>query len=343
VTLQKIKWGVIGPGKIAQQFAQAIKANIDSCLYAVASRSLARAETFATQYDIPRYYTSYDALYEDDMIDAVYIATPHAFHFEQAKNCLLAGKHVLVEKPATINAEQWYLLTQIARQNKRTLIEAVWSRFMPCFNQVRRWISEGKVGDLTYVRSDIGFSFLDVRELGYNHRLFDLEQGGGALLDLGIYSVALSQLAINSQPVSVQAMADIGPSGVDHTTLVNVRYENGMHSQFTCSAVSEPMNDMTINGTKGYIELPGLFWFGGEATLVQSKVKEREGKVETKKFPHAINGFEYQIAEMNRCINEKMVESKLMPHQDTLENMQLMDRVRKNIELTYPDSVEKVD
>jgi predicted dehydrogenase len=338
-----LNWGVIGPGKIAHQFATALLANTEGQLYAVASRNSERAADFARSYDIPNCYSSYQALCEDENIDVVYIATPHAFHFQQAKMCLESGKHVLVEKPATINSKQWQLLAQIAQKNECTLIEAVWSRFMPCFQQVRRWIDDGEIGDVTYVRSDIGFSFLDMRNVDYQHRLFDLSIGGGALLDLGIYSVALSQLAVNSKPSVVQAMADIGVSGVDQTTLVNVQYLNGMSSQFTCSAISEPSNDMTINGTKGHIKLPGLFWFGTEATLVRSTEQGKSKESHTQTFPHEINGFEYQIAEMMRCVKAGLIESDLMPHRHTLENLQLMDLVRDNINLAYPDSIEGIN
>ena len=339
----RLNWGVIGPGKIAHQFAKALLSNGNSNLYGVASRNNERANEFAANYDIPTTYYSYEALCDDEHIDIIYVATPHAFHFQLVKMCLEAGKHVLVEKPATINAKQWGVLSEIARRTQCTLIEAVWSRFMPCFKQVRDWIDDGKIGDVTYVRSDIGFSFLDNRGLDYSHRLFDVALGGGALLDLGIYSIALSQLAIDSEPASVQAMADIGESGVDQTTLANIAYQNGMRNQFTCSAVSEPGNDMTINGTKGHIKLPGLFWAGLEATLVQSKNKGKAFDIETQKFPHDVNGFEYQIAEMNRCVKAGLVESDLMPHRDTLQNMALMDKIRESIKLDYPDSVEKAD
>lgn len=340
MSAKKLNWGVIGPGKIAHQFARALLPHSDSCLFALASRGSGRADRFAAKYEIPHCYLSYDALCQDDEVDVVYIATPHAFHFQQAKMCLEAGKHVLVEKPATINAKQWQSLTDIAKQNQCTLIEAVWSRFMPCFKQVKCWIDEGKIGKLTYVQSDIGFSFLDMRNADYQHRLFDLSVGGGALLDLGIYSIALSQLAIGSEPEIIQAMADIGPSGVDQTTLVNVCYKNGMRSQFTCSAVSEPSNEMIINGTKGHIKLPGLFWFGGAATLVQSLDNGQASQEQTLEFPHAINGFEYQIDEMCRCIRLGEIESHLMSHGDTLQNTQLMDDIRDQIKLSYPPAVE---
>ena len=340
---QTVNWGIIGPGKIANQFAQAVVKNQNCCLLGVASRDRTRALSFAEKYDIARTYSNYESMCVDDEIDAVYIATPHAFHYQQAKLCLEAGKHVLVEKPATINANQWKVLVQIAQKNQCALIEAVWSRFMPCFKQVKSWLSEGLLGDLVYVQSDIGFSFLDVRGVNHEHRLLNPDLGGGALLDLGLYSVALSQLVVNSLPSEIQAMAHMGSSSVDLTTMANVRYANGVRAQFTCSAMAEHTNSMSIHGTRGKITLPQLFWFGGQAILEYLPKDSEDAVTISESFTHDVNGFEYQIAESVRCIKSGLIESELMTHQNTLENMQLMDKIRNKISLSYPSTIENSD
>lgn len=331
--MQKIKWGIIGPGSIAHQFAAALTASDKGELYAVASRNHDRAQAFAQQYGATHHYDSYQRLLDDPQVDFVYVATPHSHHFQTAKMCLQAGKHVLMEKPLTINARQTAELIKLAEQNRRVFQEALWSRFMPCFAKVREWIRLGEIGEVQYITSQIGFMFLDSQD----HRLLNPALAGGALLDLGVYSISLSQFLLGEYPANIQATSVQYAEQVDKNTLVNMTYPSGASSQFTCTIAAQCSNAMSIHGTQGSIHLPAHFWNGNAATLSRT-----EQQALILKFPHAINGFEYQIEASMDCLEKGLLCADVMNHQDSLNVMRSMDEVRRQIGLTYDDSIESV-
>lgn len=326
-----MKWGIIGPGGIASKFAEALMQSKQGQLYAIASRSVERATEFAKRYNVALTYNQYSDLMNDNEVDIIYIATPHSHHYQLAKQCLEAGKHILLEKPLTINAAQTKILIALAQAKGLLFQEALWSRFMPCFTQVKQWIEAGKIGTLHYIQSDIGFAFGDQAE----HRLNNPLLAGGALLDLGVYSISLSLFLLDQVPDKIQAMSHLSASGIDEQTQVNMHFPKGQLSQFSCSIKAKCTNSMTLVGELGRIHLPEHFWVGEEAQLWL------DGKLlETAKFPHAVNGFEYQIEESMRCVLAGQVCSEFMPHQASLAVMQVMDEVRKQIGLTYADSIE---
>jgi predicted dehydrogenase len=330
--MKKLNWGIIGPGSIARNFADALAVSEKGQLFAVASRDINKAQNFANKYAASKVYDSYQHLVDDPQVDIIYIATPQSFHYEQAKLCLEAGKHVLMEKPLTINAMQTENLIRLAQSKNLLLQEALWSRFIPCFTQVKQWISEGKIGQLQYICSDIGFAFGDRPD----HRLFKAELGGGALLDLGVYSITLSQLIIGEHPSQIQAMGNVSGSNVDLNAAVNMSYPSGCYAQFTCTIMAQASNSMTIMGSAGRIVLPGHFWNGNKAILQQ------DGDVEEIDFPHKANGFEYQIEESMACVNAGLVSSEMMPHRDSLGVMQTMDEIRRQIGLQFSTELEVV-
>jgi predicted dehydrogenase len=328
-----INWGIIGPGSIANTFADALIQSKQGKLFAVASRSVERASEFAKRYEVSRTYNQYSDLIKDSEVQIIYIATPHSHHYQLAKQCLEAGKHLLLEKPLTINAAQTKILIELSQAKGLLFQEALWSRFMPCFAQVKKWLKQGEIGTLHYIQSDIGFAFGDQPE----HRLNNPLLAGGALLDLGVYSISLSQFLLDQVPDKIQALSHLSGSGIDEQTQVNMHYPNGQLSQFSCSIQANCSNSMTLVGERGRIHLPEHFWVGQEAQLW------RGGKLlETAKFPHAVNGFEYQIEESMRCVLAGEVCSEFMPHQASLAVMQIMDEVRKQIGLKYVDEIEKI-
>jgi predicted dehydrogenase len=331
--LKKYNWAILGPGSIAAMFADALTGIEDGQLLGVASRDMAKAKAFADRYQAPRAYGSYQHMLQDPDIDIVYIATPQSLHYAQAKMCLEAGKHVLVEKPLTINARQSRQLIELARRKNLLLQEALWSRFMPCFEQVKSWLDDQRIGALQYICSDIGFAF--GHEQG--HRLHNPELGGGALLDLGIYSVTLSQLLMQEHPSEIMAMASFGKLKVDENTQVNMRYPSGRFAQFTCTINAQASNTMILMGTKGRISLPSCFWNGNLASLYQDDKLQEDIA-----FPHKINGFEYQIKEAMKMIHKKQSCSQFMPHADSLAVMQTLDEIRRQIGLEFSPDAERV-
>jgi predicted dehydrogenase len=290
VSSSSFRWGILGPGRIAHRFAQDLEVVEGAGLAAVASRSAERARDFAQRYGAHASYDSDEALAADPNVDAIYIATPHRFHHAQARLCLDAGKPVLCEKPFTVNAAQAADLVQLAQAKGLFLMEALWSRYLPVWRQVREWLDDGAIGSVPLISSTFCFrAERDPIDRKFNHDL-----AGGALLDLGVYNISLSQWVIGVR--LRHDLAYIGDTGVDELTAVTMAYLRDVVSQFTCSFLVDGVNEMAIYGTKGRIRVHPNFWEPTQATLVVG------GKERVVRLPFRRNGFEYQIEEAMRCI-----------------------------------------
>lgn len=332
--MEIVNWGIIGPGSIAHQFAKALEHSEQGTLYAVASRNKQRGQEFADLYGSVKVFEGYEAIINDPQVHVIYIATPHSHHYKIAKACLNAGKHVLLEKPLTINAQQTEELVKLSQATQCVFQEALWSRFMPCFATVKQWIANGEIGHVQYITSQIGFPFLE-RE---NHRLNNSLLGGGAILDLGVYSVSLSQFLLGEHPLLVQAMGHVNRDGVDQNTLVNMQYPSGVFSQFVCTIGAQCSNVMSIHGTHGMIHIPSMFWNGNQATLLKT-----DQQPTTLDFPHPINGFEYQIESTMESISTGRLCDPRMNHLDSLNVLHTLDEIRSQMGLHYVDEIESVD
>jgi predicted dehydrogenase len=319
------RWGILGPGRIAHRFAQALEDVEGATLQAVASRSALRARDFAQRYGATSAYDSEEALAADPDVDAIYIASPHRFHHAQTRLCLEAGKPVLCEKPLTVNATEAGDLIQLAQAKGLFLMEALWSRYLPIYRQVRTWLDGGEIGEIKLVTSIFCFQ----AERDPSDRKFNHELAGGALLDLGVYNVSLSQWAIGRDPSAVVARCHLGDTGVDELTAVTMVYPQGAVAQFACSFLFEGVNEMTVYGSRGFVRIHPGFWQSTEATLSVG------GKETTAKLPFRRNGFEYQIEEAMDCIRGGRRESREMPLASTLATMTTMDQIRAQIGLRY--------
>jgi predicted dehydrogenase len=323
---KKFKWGILGPGRIAHQFAYGLKVIDDATLYAVASSNLERAETFANEYGGAKTYNSYEALINDPQVDGIYISTPHRFHFDNILQCLKGGKPVLCEKPLTVNAAETRQLINTARENKVFLMEALWTRYLPIYSVVRQWLDDGAIGEISLMVGTFGFNAPKDKE----DRWQNPELAGGTLLDMGVYPIAVSQWVMKAQPKSFVSMAHLGNTGVDELTTVLLKYENDVISQFHSSFLSNNVNDFLIYGSKGYIRIHPAFWGATKASLVANDQELIISK------PLRAGGFEYQTEEAMRCVRAGLLESPGMSHADTLANMELMDSIRAEIGLKYP-------
>ncbi|MDV7103306.1 Gfo/Idh/MocA family oxidoreductase [Vibrio sp. TH_r3] len=323
---KKINWGIIAPGRIAHRFAQGFSAIEDGKLFAVASRNTERAQSFAQQYDIDYVMDSYEELIQHPDIDVIYIANPHRYHHETVKQCLMAGKAVLCEKPLTVTAQQSIELFELARTQEVFLMEAVWSRFLPCWVQVKQWLNEDLIGDIRLLQSNFGFQ----PKKDSTDRLFDLNLAGGALLDTGIYNIALSEFVLGRQPSNVQSAVLIGETGVDERCSVTMDYGE-VTSQFTCTFLSCLDNEFHIVGEKGTIIVAGNFWDAKKATL-----KTNVGEVLVCDKPHRASGFEYQVEEVHRCLKNKQLFSTNMTPEITIANMQIMDKILHEAGIVFP-------
>lgn len=324
-TLSPIRWGLIGPGRIAHKFAEALASVGGAQLHAVVSRSRPRAQAFADQYNAPAAYDAVEALAEDPAVDAVYIATPHRFHAEAARACLEARKAVLCEKPLTVNAAEAEQVIAAARRHQVFLMEAVWSRFLPIYQQVRAWLEAGIIGPVRMVTSNFGVRMRHAP----SHRVLNHDLAGGSLLDLGIYNVALTQFVLGRNPTGFDAHGLIGPTGVDDVTSAQLYYADQTVAQFNCSFRAMATNDLHISGEEGHIRVHPRFWGATTATLTT------ENDEQTVHKPFRCNGFEYEIEATMRGLRTGHIESTLMSHADTLANLHLMDAIRERIGLRY--------
>jgi len=327
--MEKIRWGIVGPGIIANRFAEAVK-NVDCAeLAAVASRDGSRAAAFAEKYGIPNVFDSYEDMASSDVIDAVYIATPHNFHAPCAELFLNAKKHVLCEKPMTVNARQTERIITCAKENGVFLMEAMWTRFLPTVLEAERLVKEGIIGEVLGVEADFCYH----SEPNPNHRIFLDTLAGGGLLDVGVYCLHFVSLFLGNEPTGISAMAKI-EGGVDIHTAATMKYKGGAIATVSSAIGLRKPPDAYIYGTKGYVRLP-RFYGGKEIFLVT------EESTEHKTLEYIGNGFEEEIIEACRCIAEGKRESDVMPLCDSLAMMKQMDEIRRQISLTYPPEVEK--
>ena len=320
------KWGIIGPGRIAKKFASAVWKIPSASIYAIASRSSNDPEQLKQTFHAEKYYTSYEQLAADTEVDAIYIATPHRFHYENTQLCLEAEKAVLCEKPLTVNAKQADELFRLSQLKKIFLMEALWTRFLPIYGQVRQWLDAGEIGVIRNAESTFGYTApRDVQD-----RLLNLQLAGGSLLDIGVYNIALMQWVFQKSPQTITAVGKIGETGIDETVSTIMSYENGAFAQFTCSFQAQMLNQFVITGTNGIIIVHPNFWESSQASLIKN------GKTQPVKKRLDINGFEYQIKASMRAIREGTIDCPQMTQTDTLANMRTMDTIRQQIGLRYP-------
>lgn len=324
--MEKIKWGILGPGAIAHQFAKALLTLEDAVLWAVGSRDLQRAQEFAHTYAIPKAYGSYEELVADEQVDIIYIATPHGFHKEGIVLCLNAGKAVLCEKAFTINACEAREVIELARQKNLFLMEAMWTRFLPAVKKVREWLAQGVIGDIHMLKADFGIR----REGGPHNRLTDPVLGGGALLDVGVYPVSFASMVFGRQPESIKSLVHIGPTGVDQQCAMIFGYNEGRMASLTAAIETETTHDAFIFGTEGYIHIPNFFR-AEKATLHLMDGRNEEFGPE-----FASTGYQYEAMEAMECLRRGEIESKVMPLDETVAILETMDMLRAQWNFKYP-------
>jgi predicted dehydrogenase len=321
----KVRWGILSTGKIAQAFAQALKDVPDAVLAGVASRSQDKADAFASEFGAGAAYGSYEALVVATDIDLVYIGTPHPQHAANALMALEAGKGVLCEKAFTINRREAEGVVAFARSKRLFLMEAMWTRFLPALAEVKRIIASGEIGEVSQVVADFGFT----ANYGPEHRVFNPELGGGALLDLGIYPLSIAA-SLLGPVVDVKAQAVMGPTGVDVQTGFTLRHEGGGFSVCGCSLLARTPVELTVSGTRGHVRMNTRFHQARSVTVALE-----DGSTRTIDTPYLGNGYVHEVIEAQRCFQAGLIESPGMTHAETLAQMGVMDEIRRQIGLTY--------
>lgn len=323
-----IRWGIIAPGWIAGQFTDAVHKHSKSRVVAVGSSSADRAQAFAARHGVERAYGSYEALVADQEIDAVYVASPHSHHHEQARLALLAGRPVLVEKAFTQNASQASDLIELARESGLLLLEAMWSRFLPHYDVVRQLIAGGAIGDVQTVIADHGQYF----QLEPTHRLLNPALAGGALLDLGIYPISFTSFVLGA-PEEVHATGTMTDTGVDAQVSAVLRTGRA-HGIISTTQTAASPTTASISGTAGRIEIAGPFYQPQSVLVTDHAGGTRQSA------PGAIAGHEglvYQAAHFADLLTAGATGSPLLPLEETLSIMRTLDEIRRQIGLVYPN------
>ena len=317
--------GIIGAGWIARKMVKALAPLDEVEVYAVGSRSYEKAAAFAQEHAIPVAYGSYEELVCDPLVDLVYIATPHSHHYEHAMLALDHGKHVLVEKAFTANTAQASDLIATARAKGLFITEAIWTRYMPLSHKVREIMESGVIGEPRILTATLCYM------MEFKERIVRADLCGGALLDLGVYALNFARMYFGTDIVKTVSNCHLGPTGMDMHESISLSYADGKMSNLQAGALCLNDRQGIISGTEGYIRVdnincPEVIEVYRNYELVERYVKPDD----------MVNGYEYQVLECMRCIREGLLESPMMPHEETVSIMKQMDELRKEWGVEYP-------
>ncbi len=317
-----MKWGIFATGTIATKFAKTISAMVTEgeSVVAVGSRSLEKARDFAETHGISKAYGSYEELLSDGEVEAIYIATPNNLHGENALACLLAGKHVLCEKPFTTSAEAAEALYQLAEERGLFLMEGFWIRFLPLYEKLLEWVQAEKFGKLRHARCDYGFIAQGARR----ERKFKSELGGGALLDIGIYTLGFLNMVMGTAPESFTSEVRFNEFGTDEFSAIQLRYPGGRTAHAVQTIGLQIERQAALYFDAATIYLPD---FQGAYTLT---VCPNGSEPYSTECPPDVNGFEYEIREVTRCVKAGKSHSDIYKPESNIAVLRLMDDIRRS-------------
>ncbi|MFH8803489.1 Gfo/Idh/MocA family protein [Streptomyces sp. NPDC017936] len=329
MTTDTVRWGILATGGIAAAFTADLIDLPDAEVVAVGSRSETSARAFADRFGIPRAHGDWEALAWDEDIDVVYVATPHSAHRTAAGLCLKAGRNVLCEKPFTLNVREAEELVALARDNGRFLMEAMWMYCNPLIRRLKALVDDGAIGEVRTVQADFGLE----GPFPPAHRLRDPAQGGGALLDLGVYPVSFAQLLLG-EPAGISAQAVLSAEGVDLQTAAALSWESGALAALHCSLVGGTGASASVTGSRGRIDIPSGFFHPDRLVLHRAGRDPEEFTADPADGPRAT--FRHEAREVMRAIRAGETESPLVPLDGTLAVMRTLDTIRRRIGVAYP-------
>ncbi|MFM9493368.1 Gfo/Idh/MocA family protein [Streptomyces galilaeus] len=329
MTTDTVRWGILATGGIAAAFTADLIDLPDAEVVAVASRTEASAGAFAERFGIPRAYGDWETLAKDADIDVVYVATPHSAHRDAAGLCLEAGRNVLCEKAFTLNLREATELVALARDNDRFLMEAMWMYCNPVIRRLKALVDDGAIGEVRTVQADFGLE----GPFPPSHRLRDPAQGGGALLDLGVYPVSFAHLLLG-EPTSVSAQAVISAEGVDLQTVASLSWDSGALAALHCSLVGGTSVTASVTGTRGRIDIPAGFFHPDRFVLHRAGRDPEEFTADPADGPRTT--MRHEAREVMRALRAGETESPLVPLDGTLAVMRTLDTVRERIGVRYP-------
>lgn len=321
----QVRWGILGPGNIANRLAEGVSALPDATVLAVGSRDIQRANAFADKWQIPRRYGSYDDLLADPDVDIVYVSTPHPFHAPCSLMAIEAGKPVMCEKPFTVNAAEAQRVVEAARRKGVFLMEAMWTRFFPLMARLRDIVAGGEIGEVRLVHADFGF------RAGFNPegRLFNPSLAGGGLLDVGVYPISLASMLLGT-PNRVSGLATLGETGVDESAAIALGYPSGALASLTTGVRVTTPHLAIVCGTDGSVNIPSPWWVPERMTVSRGRRSAEYSE------PKIASGFEYEAEEAGRCLREGLKESPILPLDETVAIVDTMDQLRALWGVRYP-------
>lgn len=322
---KKMKVGIIGAGTIARKMAATLKEMPNVTGYAIAARDYERAAAFAKDYDFEKAYGSYEEMLDDKEVELVYIATPHSHHFEHASLCIEKGKHVLCEKPMTVNREQARILFEKAVEKKVLITEAMWTRYMPSRKLIDEVMESGIIGTPTTLIANIGYP------ISHKERIMEPSLAGGALLDIGIYPIHFASMVFGDHIKSITGTAMLSDKGVDLQHNISLIYEDGKMAMLQSTVMAATDLSGVIYGDKGYMVVENIN--NCEGIRVYDNERRLVKRIEV---PEQITGFEYEVADTVEAIKAGKLECEAMPHGETLSMMKIMDELRREWGISYP-------
>ncbi len=323
--MENLRVGIIGAGWIAEKAAITLKNLEGASCYAIASRSLEKAQAFAEKWQVTCAYGSYSELIADENVDLVYVATPHSHHYDVTKEALENGKPCLVEKAFMANHRQAADIVRISRERKVFLAEAIWTRYQPAVQIVRQLISNGQIGTPRLITATLGYS------MGNKPRIMRPDLCGGALLDLGVYAINFVRMFCDSPIEKMESQCVKSDTGMDLTNAISFTFANGMLANVQSSACCVGDNIGVIAGTEGNIIIDNI----NNPQRIRINKRERVF-VKDINVPKQITGYEYQFIACKQALEEGLIEPPQMPLEETLYIMKMMDELRMKWGVHYP-------
>lgn len=317
--------GIIGAGHIALKMASTLAALPRTHRYAIASREMRKARRFAKEQGFERAYGSYEELMDDPKVDLIYIATPHAFHFEQAKASILKGKPVLCEKAFTANAAQAEELLKLAEEKQVFIAEAIWTRYLPMSRTIAELVRNGAVGTPYLLSANLGYAITN------RERLVRPELAGGALLDVGVYTLNFAAMVFGTEILSTTSTCVKMDNGLDAQDSITLVYPGERMAVLNCSMLARSDRQGIISGDGGHMIIDNI-------NNPQS-IKVLDGNYQTVAEYHApsqVTGFEYEVNACIEALDKGLLQTLDMPHDETLRVMRQMDALRKEWGVCFP-------
>lgn len=317
--------GILGAGSIARQMAYTISKMENATNYAIASRDYKKSQEFAQEFEFIKAYGSYEEMITDPEVELVYIATPHSLHYEHAKLCLNNGKHVLCEKAFTANEKQAKELFELAYEKSLFITEAIWTRYMPMRKTLDDILKNSVIGELYSLTANLGYRINNIP------RLVDPNLAGGALLDVGVYSLNFASMIFGNDIKDISSTVIKTDTGVDAQNSITLCYEDNKMAILHSTMMSRTDRRGIIYGSKGYIEVENI------NNCERLKVYSLDGKlIDEYIAPKQISGYEYEVEASIKAIKNGKLECIEMPHSETLRIMRLMDKLRDSWGIKYP-------